>query len=558
MLEYQNDVLLQKAQTAVEAYKTFNGGKIDHQTAHDLIDLIWSGGEYEYSADYEQLLRSRENHAKNHANDPYYLYQTSLATQNRIQSRKSKDPKSNLTLLEQTIKAIEGNTGKKLTSAQIANYAQMIQNNINPLEQVTNTGVTGTSGVRGRVQIGYDDRGYPLYENRYENRIDGELNQTTLLAISKRNRENANRYANVMSYNTTSTASPYLIAQLIDQGRDKSQPKTPYSDYVSATYTKNHLNGSVQDLARSANESYRQQRIANYKAALINNYITDYEKKHNTQLNGVDKATFAQIINNGGTPEDFTRYTAIVGQAQKAKLVQQYGDQFVANMGKSYITKGGTEYGSSWTEYYSPSSYSDSGTDRSTQSVINARETNAKARQASTSSGSASVAYQTTRTQQNKTTSTAAKNAKVTNAAAHKAKTSSNAASIAQMQTKKQQNAAKKKKGSGDVSPSTFTNVEIPPVDLNKLLTPDATTTTTAKSTYTSYNKSNDSLNKILTNTYNVRAKRVEELLESIDKKLESCTKKSNNGKQSTPPPTQQNLFPNNDIPMQIDKLAQG
>jgi hypothetical protein len=114
------------------------------------------------------------------------------------------------------------------------------------------------------------------------------------------------------------------------------------------------------------------------------------------------------------------------------------------------------------------------------------------------------------------------------------------------------------KKGSGDVSPSTLTNVEIPSVDLNKLLTPDSTTTTAVKSTYTSYNKSNDALNKILTNTYNVRAKRVEELLESIDKKLESCTKKSNNGKQSTPTPTQQNLFPNNDIPMQIDKLAQG
>ena len=166
------------------------------------------------------------------------------------------------------------------------------------------------------------------------------------------------------------------------------------------------------------------------------------------------------------------------------------------------------------------------------------------------------------------------------------AKASATAASIAQAQAAKNRKVNKSvltKKGKGDeaftisnlstwnnsdwmnmlnsnqnvgTTINNASNMQIPPIDMSKFNFEDMDTNGTYVNQYyvTPSNSGNeDMLHSILTNTYNVRAERVEELLETIVKKMDDMDK----SKPSTSSTSTPNLFPNNDIPAAVNRISQ-
>ena len=564
-------------QNAINDYIKLHGS-IDSSTAASLAAQITSGGSYTTLSDllHAGAITQKYNQGGS-SSDPVRANTISSAyTQALINGRISKNATSNASLLQQTITAIEGNTGVKLTDAQKANYAQMIRNGINPLTQVTNTGVTGTNGQltqTGLLNLAKAGTSVASQHALSDNELDmwarlyGTANAKTvststslsdlpgmnLLGTAKSTLNNTLSNVNAAEWRTWSGGVSDQLYQInyAVSGQDMARGLTGYTGNLQTGTNSVTLSDALQAKKR---ENLVARYNANKNQQKLQTYISDYETKNGVKLTDAQKASYAQIINLGGTPEDFQRYTSATGKALAAQ-------QFVDNMPRSTISSSNTEYGSSWTEHYSGPSKSATSNSTSRRATVSnyAQTTNSAASTAKTSSSQASIAYQQTKTQQNKTAQTkkAQSNAKTTNAKASKATTASNAASIAYQNTIKNK---KTGKGDPDITPSTITNVDIPDIDLNKLLGNDSTTNT-PKITYTSstqYTTSkNSALNQILNNTFNVRAKRVEELLESIDKKLDSHNKKPNNPT-PTSTTTPSDKFPNNGVPTQIDRLALG
>lgn len=329
-------------------------------------------------------------------------------------------------------------------------------------------------------------------------------------------------------------------------GIDTSNMKLSVLDAVKALKAKSSADktttsGSTTPTASdfgvfSTDNNLRNSRIANYQNAKNKTNTSSVIASDLWNPSGVTSSDSSKSV------QEITSITSNLGSSQDYTNYYKNGASWSDNSGSSSSSSGKGRRGGS--------SYDSS-------SIVSVYEGG--------SSDQASKQYQETKQKQNnkkssttyKSSVTASNNAKTTNAKASKATTASSAASIAYQNTIK-----KKKTGKGDpdITPSTITNVDIPDIDLNKLLGNDSTTST-PKITYTSstqYTTSkNSALNQILNNTFNVRAKRVEELLESIDKKLDSYNKKPNN-----PTPTSttnpSDKFPNNGVPTQIDRLALG
>lgn len=126
--------------------------------------------------------------------------------------------------------------------------------------------------------------------------------------------------------------------------------------------------------------------------------------------------------------------------------------------------------------------------------------------------------------------------------------------------------------GSGDIAPdnsfwydalinnSSQVSQDIPPLDESKCMDPDSLTSTYGniinKYEIKSENIGTDEfLEKMSKLTFNVRAQRVEELLEELIEKIDGGDKPSS-PKPSTP--TNTNLFTNNSIPEQVTRLSRG
>ena len=120
--------------------------------------------------------------------------------------------------------------------------------------------------------------------------------------------------------------------------------------------------------------------------------------------------------------------------------------------------------------------------------------------------------------------------------------------------------------GYGDIAmdelntPSTI-NTQVPDIDYSKFV--NTSNLNTEAPTYHQYvitssdNKMDqDYLHAILTNTYNVRAERVEELLESIDKKLDNMSKPKPTSSKPSTSNSFTNMFPNNEIPQAVDRIS--
>ena len=126
--------------------------------------------------------------------------------------------------------------------------------------------------------------------------------------------------------------------------------------------------------------------------------------------------------------------------------------------------------------------------------------------------------------------------------------------------------------GSGDIAPdnsfwydalinnSSQVSQDIPPLDESKFMDSDSLTSTYGnvinKYEIKSENIGTDEfLEKMNKLTFNVRAQRVEELLEELIEKIDGGDKPSS-PKPSTP--TNTNLFTNNSIPEQVTRLSRG
>lgn len=127
-------------------------------------------------------------------------------------------------------------------------------------------------------------------------------------------------------------------------------------------------------------------------------------------------------------------------------------------------------------------------------------------------------------------------------------------------------------KGSGDIAPdnsfwydalinsNSQVSQDIPPLDASKCMDPDSLTSTYGniinKYEIKSENIGTDEfLEKMSKLTFNVRAQRVEELLEELIEKIDGGDKPSS---PKSPEPTNTNLFTNNSIPEQVTRLSRG
>lgn len=116
--------------------------------------------------------------------------------------------------------------------------------------------------------------------------------------------------------------------------------------------------------------------------------------------------------------------------------------------------------------------------------------------------------------------------------------------------------------GYGDDTTSTIiSNNDIPPIDYSKFTqmyqTSDTPSTTYQQYVITSTDGSVDQerLHAILTNTYNVRAERVEELLEEISNKLDDM-KPQPQPRSNTSTDMASNMFSDNTIPTAVDRIS--